>query len=214
MPAAMFVLIETAVLASSLSADSFTAGFAYGSKKITIPTLSILIITFICCAMTGLSLFFGNLLKPYLPSGLAIGIAFTVLFIIGLIKLLDGITKSIIRRHASLDKAIRFSLFNFKFILRLYADPEAADADTSGCISSGEAAALAASLSLDGVAVGFGAALAGINGWALLGWSFIINIAAIYLGRYAGHMLASKLPWNISWISGVVLIGLAFSRLL
>jgi len=209
----IFSIIEAAVLASSLSIDAFTAGFAYGSKKIQIPMSSIQIINLICGIITGLALLLGAGLRAYVPEGLAIGIAFAVLFIMGVIKFLDGIIKTIILKYSKLDKSIQFSLFNLQFILRLYADPEAADADESTHISPGEAVTLAVSLSLDGLAVGFGAALAGVNPWALLGWSFITNMVAIILGRKLGYSLAQKLPFNISWLGGLVLIGLAFSRL-
>ena len=204
-------VIESAVLASSLSIDAFTAGFAYGSKKIRIPVPSALLINFICCLVIGVSMFAGHLFKPYLPDGLAVWIAFIVLFLIGLSKLLDGIVKTLIRRHTKLDKAFRFSIFDVKFLLRLYADPEAADADVSSHLSPGEAVALAVSLSLDGLAVGFGAALVGINPWALIGWSLITNMVAIVVGRKLGHGLARKLPFNITWLAGLVLMGLAVS---
>jgi len=212
----MFIIpiIEAAVIASSLSIDAFTAGFAYGSKKINIPMKSVHIINIICCAITALALLVGTGIRAHIPEGLAVGLAFVVLFIMGMIKLMDGIIKSIIRKHARLDKSIRFSLFSLKFILHLYADPEAADADESTHISPSEAVTLAVSLSLDGLAVGFGAALAGVNAWAIIIWSLITNMVAIMLGRKLGHKLADKLPFNISWLGGLVLIGLAFSRLL
>jgi len=210
----IFPIIEAAVLASSLSIDAFTAGFAYGSKKIRIPMSSVQIINLICGLITGLALLLGASLKAHIPEGLAAGIAFAVLLIIGLIKLLDGIVKAIILKYSKLDKSIQFSLFSLQFILRLYADPQAADADESTHISPGEAATLAVSLSLDGLAVGFGAALAGVNPWALLGWSFVTNMLAIILGRKVGHSLAKKLPFNISWLGGLILIGLAFSQLI
>jgi len=209
----LFPLIEAAMIASSLSIDALAAGFAYGSKKIRIPMLSVQIINIVCCAIIGLSMFVGHWLRPFLADGLADGIAFAVLFIIGLIKLMDGIVKSVIRKHTSLDKAFRFSVFDIQFILRMYADPEIADSDVSAHLSPGEAAALAVSLSLDGMAVGFAAALAGVNPWALLAWSLVTNFVALVLGRRLGHSLADRLPFNISWVAGVVLIGLAFSRL-
>jgi len=205
--------MEAAAIASTLSIDAFTAGFAYGSKKIRIPFSSVQIITLICCVVTGLSLFLGHVLRPFLPEWLAVGIAFTVLFLIGLTKLLDGIVKTIIRKYTGLDRAFRFSVFDLKFILRLYADPEAADKDVSAHISYGEAAVLAVSLSLDSMAVGFAAALAGVNPWALIGWSLITNTVAIMLGRKLGFNLANKLPFNITWLGGLVLMGLAISHL-
>ena len=210
----MIFLLESAVIASSLSIDALTAGFAYGSKKIKIPMLSVQIINLVCCAIIGLAMFAGHIVGPLLPDGISIAIAFTVLFIIGLVKLLDGIIKALIRKHTRLDKAFRFSIFDINFILQLYANPEAADSDVSKHLSAGEATALAISLSLDGMAVGFAAALSGVNPWALMGWSLITNFIAIILGRKLGHSLADRLPFNITWLAGLVLIGLAFSRLI
>jgi putative sporulation protein YtaF len=206
-------IIEAAVLASSLSADAFTAGFAYGSKKIRIPMVSLQVINFVCCAIMGAAMFFGYLVKPLLSQGVAGWLAFGVLFVMGVVKLADGIVKALIRRHMGLDRAFRFSVFDIQFILHLYANPEAADADVSAHLSASEAVALAVSLSLDGMAVGFAAVLAGVNPWALLGWSLVTNMAAILAGRKIGHSLADKLPFNISWVGGIVLIVLAFSRL-
>lgn len=211
---AFAALFEAAVLASSLSVDAFTAGFAYGSKKIKIPMLSVQVINLICSVITGLSLCFGAILRPWLPEGLALGLAFAILFVMGLTKLLDSFAKSVIRKHVRLDKKLHFSLYNIKFLLNIYADPEEADADVSGNISPAEAAALAVSLSLDGVAVGFGAALAQVNGWAVFVWSLVTNMAAIVAGRYIGQKIADTLPFNISWISGAVLIGLALGKLI
>ena len=206
--------LEAAVLALSLSLDAFTAAFAYGCKKIKIPLLSALIINLICTGVTGLSFLFGAVLAQFVPGGIAIGLSFSILLLIGITKLLDSITKSIIRKHTNLSKEINLSLFNFKFILRLYADPEAADVDVSESISTREAAILAVSLSLDGFAVGFGAALLGFNVWAVILFSLVTNGLAIWLGSGIGNKAAYSLRFNISWLAGAVLIGLAVMQLL
>jgi len=198
----------------SLSIDAFTAAFAYGCKKIKIPMLSMHIINLICTGMIGISFLFGSILVEYIPEGLALGLSFSILFLLGLTKLFDSLTKSIIRKHTQLSKEIRLSLFNFKLILHLYADPEAADMDISKSISPREAAVLAVSLSLDGIAVGFGAALIGINGWAVILFSLITDFIALLLGGLLGNKSANKLRFNISWLAGVVLIGLALEKLL
>jgi len=209
----MFALIQAAVLAASMSVDSLAAGFAYGSKKIRIPMLSAQIINVVCCAVIGAAMFFGHLLRPVLSDGLAAGIAFGVLFIMGTIKLADGIVKALIRRYTGLDKSIQFSVFDIQFILHLYANPEAADADVSAHLSASEAVALAIALSLDGMAVGFAAVLAGVNPWALLVWSLITNTLAITGGCKLGYALSKKLPFNISWVGGMVLIVLAILQI-
>jgi len=207
-------LLEAAVLAASLSIDAFAASFAYGCKKIKIPMLSLQIINVICTCVIGLSLLFGSILAPYIPDWLAVGLSFAILFLIGAAKLFDSVTKSIIRKYAQFNKEIKLSMFNFKFIIRLYADPEAADTDVSESISPREAVALAFSLSLDGLAVGFSAALLGVNPWAVIVFSLITDCVALLLGGWLGNKMASKLRFNISWLAGVLLIALAIGKLL
>jgi len=209
-----FYLFGAAALAFSVSLDAFAASFAYGCKKIKIPTLSAIIISLICTAALVLPFMFGTALLQHIPEWVAVGLSFTILFIIGMVKLLDSITKSIIRRHSHINKEIKLSLFNFKLILRLYADPEIVDVDASKSISSKEAMVLAVSLSLDGFAVGFGAALLGFNVWAVVLFSLLANGIALWLGCLTGNKAARSLRFNISWLAGVILIGLAFMQLL
>lgn len=207
-------VLEAGILASSLSLDAFTAGFAYGSNKIKIPMLSVQVINLICSFITGLSLFAGAVLRPYLPRWLTLGAAFSILFIIGAVKLMDSFTKHWIRRRGPANRDSLTAPLNFQFILDLYANPENADADASKTISPAEAAALALSLSLDGMAVGFGAAFADVDVLAVFLWSLVTDAALLILGCFVGSHIARKIPFNISWLSGVVLIGLAFSKII
>ncbi|MCL2082353.1 MAG: sporulation membrane protein YtaF [Oscillospiraceae bacterium] len=209
----LILALEAAVIAASLSIDTFAAAFAYGCKKIKIPLPSVCVINLICTCVAGVSLLFGSLLAQYIPGWFATGISFAVLLLIGMAKLFDSMTKAIIRKHAQFDKEFELSLFNFKFIMRLYADPEAADVDVSESISPKEAAALAFSLSLDGLAVGFSAALIGISPLAVIIFSLAMGFIALLLGIWTGNKAADKLPFNISWIAGAVLIGLAVMKL-
>ena len=209
-----FGAFEAALLALSLSVDAFAVAFAYGCKRIQLPRLSAQVINGICTGITGLSFLVGSALEPFIPGWFAVGLSFTILLLIGITKLMDSITKSIIRKHTDINKEIKLSMFNFKFILRLYAEPEAADVDVSECISPKEAAVLAVSLSLDGFAVGFGAALLGFNGWAVVLFSLLANGLALRMGSFMGNKAVRCLPFDITWTTGVVLIGLALTHLL
>ena len=210
----MFIIIlEAALLASSLSADSFVAGFAYGANKIKINFRCVQIINLVCTAIIGVSLLFGNIIKDYISETVALTISFIVLFILGLSKLLDGFTKSLIKKHTDLTREVKFSLFNFNFILKLYAAPEDSDADASKSISPAEAASIAVALSLDGIAVGFGAALGGVNWFAVILFSLVTDMLAIISGRYIGEKTARKTRFNLSWLGGFILIALAFSKI-
>lgn len=208
------MLCEAVILASALSLDAFVASFAYGSKNITIPLKSGQIINFICSGITGLSFFAGGLLKHYIPQQLTVMISFIILFILGTVKLLDGTAKSMIRKYNHIHKELVFSLFDFKFILNLYANPEDADVDYSKTLSSMEAASLATALSLDGITVGLGAALGNADGMAVFICSLITNMTAIFLGSLAGNRMVKKTPFNLSWLSGAILIALAFTKII
>jgi len=207
-------VLQAAAIAISISIDALAVSFAYGCKKIKIPMLSLWIINLICTIVIGLSFLFGLAIVQYIPEWLAAGLSFSILLIIGLVKLFDSITKSIIRKYSQINKEINLSVFNFKLVMRIYADPEAADVDISKSISVREATVLAVSLSLDGFAVGFGAAMFGVNGWILVSFTAITGFAALLLGCWLGNKAADKLRFNISWLAGAILIALAFTQLL
>ena len=209
----MIIFLEAIILALTCSVDAFAASFAYGTNKIKIPFISNQIINFICCFTLGISLLLGSIIKNYIPPNLTVIICFIILFILGIIKLFDSITKSLIRKYNNINKELKFSFFNFKFILKLYADPEEADIDSSRDISPMEAVALALSLSLDGLAIGFGAALTNINILVVVIAALLINMIALLFGVSLGNKIAKKSSVNLSWISGVILIILAIFKL-
>lgn len=206
-------LLEAAVLALTLSLDSFAAGLAYGSNYIDVPFISIQIISFICSCIVGISFLLGYAVKSFIPGWLIQGICFVTLLIMGLIKLLDGIMKNIIRRHVKFEHKVAFSAFNINFLLTLYADPEASDFDKSKSISAMEAVSLSLALSLDGLAVGFGASMGEVNGMALFLCSLAANTALMFLGCYFGRKMARRHRFNLSWVGGAILIAIAFFKL-
>ena len=209
----LIIILESLVIAWAISLDAFVCSFAYGSKRIKIPFKSAWVINLICGAVIGLTLFAGSLLLQYIPYRFAVAISFTILLALGIAKLLDSITISIIRKHSVINKEIKFSLFNFKFILNLYANPEQADIDGSKVLSPTEAAMLALALSLDGLAVGLGAALGSANGVVVFISAFIVNMIALLAGAFLGNKVGKRIPFNVSWLSGTLLILLAFSNL-
>ena len=209
------MIMEVIILALTLSLDAFAVSFGYGCKKIKIPLLSAVVIILICTGITGISFFAGT--AAAFSQNFAGMLSFAILVTLGLIKLLDSIIKSIIRKYISTEvKQLKLSLFNIKFILQLYADPENADVDVSESLSAKEATMLAISLSLDGLAVGFAIGLMGLSSWwffLLLMFAFIFNSLAVLLGSWLGKKVSEHLKFNISWMAGVILIILAITSL-
>jgi len=210
----VFQIFESVIFVIALSTDALIASFAYGSNKIKIPMISVQVISFLCTAVLGISLLLGTFLKPYLPSSILHVVSFAILFIIGVIKLLDNIIKSLIDKHAMINKQIKFQLLDLHFILNIYANPKDADIDNSKTLSPKEALSLAIALSIDSMVAGVGAALSNVSILAVLITSLILSTLAVKLGELMGHKLGEKSPFGLSWLSGAILISLAFLKLL
>lgn len=206
-------ILESFLLVFALSIDAFVASLGYGADHIRIPPLSVILISGICSLVLGVSLFVGVLIRPYVPGNLARWLCFSILFFLGIIKLFDSTIKSCLKKRKQLNKRFTFSALHLNFILSVYANPQEADEDASRYLAPAEAISLALAMSLDGLAVGFGAALSSVNIWAALLISFGLGILAVVSGGSLGDRLASKSQWDLSWLSGFILIFLAVSKL-
>lgn len=202
-----------ALLSAALSVDAFTASFAYGTNKIKIPVVCVVLMSGICSAILAAGLFLGNRISAWFPPRLTAVLCFVILLALGLVKLFDSSIKAMIRKRNHFSREISFSMFSLHLILRIYADPEEADRDHSRSLSPGEAAALAAALSLDGAAAGFGAGLTVVNPLLAVIMSLFIGAIAIVGGSFLGNRLAERISADFSWVSGAMLIVLAFLKL-
>lgn len=213
MPFYFSVFIEVFILVVALSVDAFLASFAYGVDKIRIPFSSILVISSMSSGILGLFLFAGQLAKLWIPPRLAAEISFVLLFMVGFLKLFDGLMKMIIRQYSLLEKKLNFHIFDFKFILTVYADPNKADTDKGGILSAKEAISLGIALSIDSAAAGLGAGVASMPIFLSIVLALGTSIGAVFLGALAGGVVAKRFSLDFSWVSGVLLILLAFSKL-
>lgn len=207
------VITQATFIAFALSVDAFTAGFAYGSQKIKIPFSCAMGMNIICSSILGLAMLAGAKINSILPQSVTTGISVGILLLFGLVRLFDSLTKSFIRKHGAFKKRFRASFCDLKFILTLYADPEKADLDQSKSLSLSESSVLAVSLSLDGIAIGVGLGLANVNILAVFLCSLVSDFVCILAGQFLGERAARRLPFNISWLGGFILICLALSRL-
>lgn len=208
----VYLLLESALLVIALSTDAFLASLAYGSNRIKIPWSSAQVISLICTGILGISILLGSLLKGFIPNGLLKYISFTILLILGLIKLMDNLIKAIINKYTSINKEIKLTMYNLNIILNIYANPNEADVDNSKTLSPKEAFSLAVALSLDSIAAGLGAAMGNTNIIAVLLFSLLLSILSIKLGELVGNKVCNKIPF-ISWMGGVLLIAIAVARL-
>lgn len=197
----------------ALSVDAFVASFAYGTSKVKLPMSSIAVINATSSVILTLFLLLGQLISPYIPSNFASIVCFCLLFILGIVKLFDSSVKILIKTLQKDSKNVQFALSGITFVLTLYADPELANVDNGNDLSPGEAFSLGMALSLDSAAVGLGAGVGPSNILFTALLSFLIGTLMVYLGKFLGNKLAQKSPLNLSWLSGVLLVVLAFMKL-
>lgn len=207
-------MIESLLLVSSICIDAFVASIAYGSNKIKIPLISSMVISIIGSMVLGISLLLGGLIKDYLPGTLPIALSFSILMILGVYRLFEGLFKTYIQKHINLDKALTFRLFDFNFILQVYADETQADLDKSKVLSVKESLYLAIALSFDSLAVGFGSSLVGGGYIQAIILCFLIGLLAVLIGSIIGAKFVEKSKFNLSWLSGVILMILAVTKIM
>lgn len=182
------LILEVLLINFSLCLDAFAAGLAYGAEKIKLPLVSLLVINLICTAFLAVSLFLGSKISVLISADTAVWISAGLLAAIGIWKIAGGLNAC---KH-----------------------PEDADKDRSRVISPAEAAALAVALSVDGLAVGFGAGLSTTAALWILLLSLVTDPAAILAGKYVGGKITAKLKINQGLLSGGMLIALAVLKAL
>ncbi|KMT23200.1 manganese efflux pump [Clostridium cylindrosporum] len=206
-------MLESILLVSLLCVDSFVVSFGYGTNNIKLPIKSINIITLVSSLVLGISLFLGSIISRILTPSITLAICFSILFLIGSLRLFESILKSYLRRKSINSRNYTFNIFDVKFNIDMSVAKECLDRNKTKIVGVKEAFSIALACSLDGMAIGFGAALVGINYIEVIILSFIFNTIVLILGSFIGRKINEKISLNLSWISGLLLIIIAFMKL-
>lgn len=206
--------LEILLLVTALSIDAFAASFVYGTDKVKIPATSVMIISALSTGVLVLFLLLGNVIGGLISPETTTIICFIILFFLGLVKLFDSSIKRIIRKYKNLDKKVFFSFSGLTFILTIYADPQTANGEDITILSPAEAFSLGIALSLDSAAAGIGAGMMTFHLPATILLSLTTGILAILSGSLLGNSIAKRTSFDLSWLSGVMLMILAVLKLL
>lgn len=201
------------ILVLALCTDTFVSGIAYGANQVNISWQKMMAASGISSGVLGLSLAFGGAVNGLLPEGIAEGIACFLFLLLGVIRLLDYIIKKYINNHISVHKDISFSISGLSIIINIYGNPLAADWDHSKSLSWKETVMFSFAMSIDSLVAG---TLSGFLHMPVLlttGISLFLGIAVMEAGLLLGRKLASRRGWDLSWISGILFLLLAFFKL-
>ena len=139
--------LDAILLVLALSIDAFVASLAYGTSKIKIPFKSAMVIDVVCAAILGIALLAGGLVSQIIPKDVTVGMCFTLLIILGSMKLGSSTLKALLKPNGSISQNYEFRICEFRFFLNLYVDSTVADVDHSKVLSPKEAVSLAVALS-------------------------------------------------------------------
>ncbi|MCM1136856.1 MAG: manganese efflux pump [Clostridium sp.] len=181
-----------------LSMDAFAAGLSYGVEKVRVPFLSLSIIALLSGGMLTLSLFAGNLLLSLIPDGLTKGISFLVLFLLSIYKFYDAFASKNHRESNLTTDGLSQKI----------------NGDDKAVLSGKEAALLALALSIDNISAGLCTGTVSLSPVILLIITTVIHFFALKLGLLTGQLLALKGSCSFTWLGAVILMILAFARIL
>lgn len=205
--------MEIVLLILAISLDSFVASVHYGIKKIKIPFSSVLVINLICSSLLGMSIFLGKEVQKFLPNGATSIVSFVILSLLGIYYLFEGLIKFHLESKKNKKGELEIKFADIRFMINIYIDETKADKDKSKVLDYKEAVYLAIALSLDSLTIGFGSGLSNMNYLSVMLFSLLGGFTSIVLGLTIGQRLSKEIKFNISWISGIFLIILAFLRL-
>lgn len=205
-------MLNSILLVIALSLDSFLAALAYGAEKIKIPLKSVFLIALIGVMFLGVSLYTASFMRQFIPERVTHMISFGIFFCMGVSSLFQGTIKAFLRKCKS--SKLTFQYSGISFVLDVYLDETSADADHSKLLSLKEAMYLAVALSIDSLVSGFALGIGITHPLPIMLISFCIGIVAVLTGSALGRMATTMADRNLSWMSGILFLILAVTRIL
>ena len=210
----LFSIFQAFFLVLALSLDTFTAGVALGTQKITVPFQSVLAISLTCSASLWLAISLGGWIGNWISPRTGAVIGCIILVMMGSVRLFDGVIKELLRRCCENKEGMVFYRKNLKIFLQVCVDSAQADFNRSQSLSVPEAISLAVALSVDGLAAGVGAGILDVSHWLIFLIAMLINLCAVHLGCRTGIRFSRKHEQDISWVAGALLIVLGLIKLI
>ena len=210
------MLFNSLLLAISSSIDSLGIGITYGIKNTKITIWAKFILFLVAFTISSISIYFGNILKYFLPDFIIDYLGSFILLLMGIFMCFQALKNTNKDSNFYFEKNLKNNEKIYSFFIKclgitikIIKNPTSSDLDKSNSIDSKEALFLGFALSLDSFCIGVGFSI--INTFSFLFPLLISCFQLFFLSfwNYCGKRLYSfsKLPDNIwSVISGVLLI--------
>ena len=181
------VLVQLFLLTAALSVDIFAVGFTYGAGRIRLSSAARFCMTGLPALVLTLSMGLGGAVENYFPEKVSRILGAALLAGLGLWNLWERPPREAVTK---------------------------ADKNQDQVISSPEALALSAALSLDSLAGGIGAGTGkAVYLAAAFAFGLLTGLAALLLGEQCGARLCKSMRFRPGLLGGGILILLAFWRM-
>ena len=213
------LFLTSLILSATLSIDALGIGIAYGIRRIKLTPFAAVIISVISFVFSFISVLAGKFLLIFLSPSLAKAIGISLLALMGLYFIFQGISDhipSFLKKHKKknilsdiLPKKSRYYLRNiFSVLTRILKTPEYSDLDRSGKIEAKEALYLGTALSVDILSAGIGISALGASSLLLPVYIAAFQLIFLFIGSYLGSgFLRRSMDDNVCMIfSGLVLL--------
>lgn len=204
-------MFHSLLLVIALSIDGFLASIAYGARNIRISVWIAFLVSAVGTTCLGISFFFAQWITSFIPVWICSWISFGLFFFLGISSFCKGMLKTAFKNRSK--RQLTFACSGFSFVLDIYMDETKADMDFNKRLSVKEGLYLAIALSLDSLVSGIACAGGIDHPCSLLLCSFMIGGSVLLAGIKIGNVWGKIERWNLSWISGIVFLILAFTRI-
>ncbi len=199
---------------TAVSVDSLTAGLTYGPRGVRVKLPACLILACVPAAFVAAAGRAGSYIYLLLPPALLPRVSFSLLLLLGLSRLSEGLLRALARRKPSLTRHWGCRIRQLNIIFTVYLSPEDANRDDLQVLSPREALLLSLALSLDSVLAGMAFNTGPFSPVTLFAAAALFNLLFFCAGYGAGRLLRRAFRADLSWFSGLCLILLALQSLL
>ncbi|MCQ4795537.1 manganese efflux pump [Anaerofustis stercorihominis] len=205
----MFKLL---LLIVALSMDTFLISSSFGSNNIKVKIPGAIIIALGSAVSLSVSILLSNILSNIIPVHLFNMLSFFVLIIIGSYNIFSTAIKNYLKKMQVLNKNISLNIEGYHLLIDVFIDETKADIDKSKDLDMKEALLIGGLGSMDSLCAGLSFPFTNVSIIFVL--AFIICISLVFLGFRLGGKFNDIIKTNLSWFSGVLLIILAFTKIM
>lgn len=208
-----FTLSSLTLFLTAVSLDSLTAGFSYGTNNVHVKLPAFLPLALVPALFITAAQGLGSLVGSLLPDGVLPFLSFLLLFLIGIAKLFESLIRLLAKKRPSLMGNWGCKIKQLNIVFTVYLSPEEANRTELQVLSVREALLLSLALSLDSILVGMAFCFTAFPLSLLFLSAALCNLLLFSGGYSLGRLLSRLLRFDLSWLSGLCLLLLAFRAL-